>query len=233
MSKDKKQLQPGATRSEVDQFLDKLAKTPPSKSIAGRGRLIFAMDATASRQPTWEQAIALQHDMFTKTQAIGTLDVQLVFYRGMLECRHSAWVSDADRLCQLMQKVTCLAGQTQIERILKHGLKEAKKQPVSALVFVGDCMEENLDMLGNLAGQLKLLNLPVFIFQEGYDPVAKNAFAQIAKISGGAHCQFDQSSASQLGQLLNAVATYATGGVQALRSLSHESKSAAKLLEQL
>lgn len=233
--KKKTELTKSASSAEVDNFLDQVRRAPLSTktSAEGRGRLIFAMDATASRQPTWDKAIALQHDMFTNTQGMGDLDVQLVFYRGMLECRNSRWVSNADTLCALMSKVTCLAGKTQIERILRHGLAETRIHPVNAMVFIGDCMEENLDTLGNLAGQLKILGLPVFIFQEGFDPQASEAFKQIAQLSGGAHCRFDQSSAAQLGQLLNAVAVYAAGGMNALKALSGKSDSAAKLLKQL
>ena len=230
-----KNLKKSANSAEVDSFLQKLHQAPlaSSSSAEGRGRLIFAMDATATRQASWDQAIKLQHTMFTQTKGIGDLDVQLVFYRGMLECRNSAWVSNADTLCRLMSKVRCLAGQTQIERVLKHAIAENKQKPVQALVFVGDCMEENIDLLGNFAGQLKLLGLPLFIFQEGHDPVAAQAFSQLAKLSGGAHCRFDQSSASQLSQLLNAVAVYAAGGRRALQQLSNQSPSAAAMLEQL
>lgn len=235
--KKKTELSKAASSDEVDGFLDKIKQSPLSTHANqrenGRGRLIFGMDATASRQPTWDQAISLQHDMFTNTKGMGDLDVQLVFYRGMLECRNSHWVSNADTLCNLMKKVTCLAGKTQIERVIKHGIAEAKIQPVNALVFIGDCMEENIDLLGNLAGQSKLLGLPIFIFQEGSDPQASQAFKQIAQLSGGAHCRFDHSSAAQLGQLLNAVAAYATGGLNALKALSNKSGSAANMLEQL
>ena len=133
-----------------------------------------------------------------------------------------------------MNKVSCVAGKTQIERILKHGIAEAKIQPVQALVFVGDCCEENIDVLGDLAGQLKILGLPLFIFQEGFDLKAQRDFSQLARISGGAHCRFDHNSAEQLGQLLNAVAAYAAGGLNALQRLkSSGSSSAAQLLSQL
>jgi len=232
-NKDPKQALTRSDTSDIDQFLKQVDNTALAASADGRGRLIFAMDATASRQPTWDQAISLQADMFLNTKGIGDLDVQLVYFRGMGECRASKWVNNALSLTSLMTKVTCLAGKTQIARILKHGIGEAKTRPVQAMVYVGDCMEEDIDALGNLAGQLKLLGLPVFIFQEGFDPVASVAFSDLAKLSGGAHCRFDQSSAAQLGQLLNAVAVYATGGKKALQRLSGKSTSAAKLLEQL
>lgn len=222
-----------SSRDEIDAFLQQVDALPQATGDA-RGRLIFALDATASRQGTWDRAMGLQGDMFTQTRGIGALDVQLVFYRGYGECRASPWIDRADKLVALMQKVSCVAGRTQIERILRHGIGEAKQGPVHALVFVGDCVEEPVDRLGELAGRLKLFGLPLFIFQEGHDPHASQAFAQLATLSGGAHCRFDDSSAEQLGRLLNAVAAYATGGREALQRLEQGgSGEARQLLEQL
>ncbi|ASJ74698.1 VWA domain-containing protein [Granulosicoccus antarcticus] len=223
-----------STRNEVDAFLDAVKVTPATTHGEGRGRLIFSLDATASRQRTWDQAMSLQSDMFIHTRGIGTLDVQLVYYRGYDECRASKWLDNADKVIALMRKVTCQAGRTQIGRVLKHALAECRAKPVQALVFVGDCVEENIDELGNLAGQARLLGMPVFVFQEGHDPNASYALAQVAKLSGGAHCRFDASSARQLGDLLNAVAAYAAGGRAALQALERQgSNQAAALLEQL
>ena len=218
---------------EVDAFLSAVKNTPPASQDQGRGRLVFALDATASRQRTWDRAMSLQSDMFVHTRGIGSLDVQLVYYR-YNECRASKWTSNPDQLVSMMRKVKCEAGTTQISRVLKHALAESREKPVQALVFIGDCVEENVDELGNLAGQARLLGLPIFIFQEGRDSKAQFAFAQIAKVSGGAHCRFDESSASQLGDLLNAVAAYAAGGRSALQQLEKQgSQPAAAMLEQL
>jgi len=221
---------------DVDQFLDAVKSTPlATPSADGQaGQLIFALDATASRQATWDQASALQADMFTKTQGLSALNLQLVYFRGYDECRSSPWLDNSAALLRMMNKISCVAGRTQIARVLKHAIAETKRQPVQAMVFVGDAMEENVDVLGELAGELKILGLPVFIFQEGFDPLTSMAFKQIAQISGGAHCRFDQNSAHQLGQLLNAVAVYAAGGTAALKRLSAQgSKQATVLLEQL
>lgn len=228
---DKKRLSPRSSSNQVDDFLAKIEKTPLAARGSAEGRLIFAMDATASRQPTWDQATALQRQMFTATDAIGNLDLQLVYFRGHMECRASGWIKNPDKLAAVMSRIQCLAGQTQIARVLRHGIAEAKSQPVQAMVYVGDSMEENIDALGGLAGQLKLLGLPVFFFQEGHDPIASQAFPQLAKLSGGAHCQFDSSSANELGRLLQAVAVYATGGRQALERLGNSTSVA--LLKQL
>ena len=222
-----------SSQHNVDSFLAELDNTALTKNSNGRGRLIFAMDATASRQPTWDLAMHHQQQMFAESKAFGSLDVQLVYFRGYQECKASRWVDNPIDLHAIMQKIQCVAGKTQIGRVLAHAAEQTSKKPVQAVVYVGDCMEEDIDHLGNLAGKLKILNLPVFIFQEGHDPVATAAFTQLAKISGGAHCQFDAASGAQLSQLLNAVAVYASGGRSALKTLSNRSGSANALLQQL
>ncbi len=231
MSDRDKQLQRPSSKAEVDVFLKRSGELAPSG--AAKGRLIFALDATASRQPAWDMACALQADMFDAAAATGKLDIQLCFYRGFRQCRSSSWLSDADALHRLMHKVSCAGGQTQIERVLRHTLAEHKLARVNALAFVGDCMEENPDILCEVAGEMGLRGVPAFMFQEGYDARAAQTFADIARLSGGAYSRFDQHSAAQLRALLNGVAAYATGGSEALRKLGKSSAALANLTRQL
>jgi hypothetical protein len=214
----------------VQSFLKEVARTPPPRPGAGRARLIFAMDATASREPTWDRASQVQGQMFLETAAHGGLDVQLVYYRGFDECRASRWVGNPADLVRLMTGVFCLAGQTKIRRVLQHAISETQKRRVNALVFVGDCFEEGIDEVGQVAGQLGMLGVRAFIFQEGQHPEAERAFRHIAKLTGGAHCRFDANSPGQLRDLLGAVAAYAVGGQQALADLSRRSGAQVKLL---
>ena len=130
-----------SSAGEVDAFLNKLARAPRVAPTQGKGRLIFAMDATASREPTWDRACHIQGEMFQETAALGGLQVQLVFYRGFGECKAGPWVDSSAELVRRMTMVRCLGGQTQIRKVLKHTLKEAARHRVNALVFVGDCME--------------------------------------------------------------------------------------------
>lgn len=220
--------------SEIDAFLDQVKSMTPTAADGERGRLIFAMDATMSRQPTWDLALGLQADMFAAVKAVGGLDVQLVYFRGFRECRSSKWVRDPEELARLMTKVACLGGHTQIGKVLTHARKETEKKRVNALVYVGDCMEEQIDDLGALAGELGLLGVPAFLFQEGHDANAETAFREIAKLTRGAWCRFDAGSAAQLRELLAAVAVYASGGRKALADLSKSRGGATRLLlEQL
>jgi len=220
---------PPSAAAEVAAFLDKARALAPGPG-GRRGRLVFALDATMSRQPMWDLAMRLQGEMFTETQALGGLDVQLVYYRGFAECRASRWVADPATLLDLMGRITVQGGQTQIRHVLAHARDETRRLPVQALVFVGDAMEEDIDDLCATAGELGLLRLPCFMFQEGHDPNVERAFREIARLSGGAWCRFDAGAAHQLRQLLQAVAAYAAGGRGALKALSSRGGEGARLL---
>jgi hypothetical protein len=222
------------SRADIDAFLADVKALGPAAKGGERGRLIFALDATMSRQPLWDTACRLQGDMFRETAAIGGLDVQLVYYRGLAECRASRWVSDARQLGGLMERINCRGGHTQIGKILAHARRETQARKVQALVFVGDAMEEKIDDLCAAAGELGLLGVPTFVFQEGHDAVAEQAFREIARLTRGAYCRFDISAAHELADLLRAVAAYAAGGIKALSDLkARDNSGAVKLLAQL
>ena len=216
--------------SEVDTFLAEL-KTLTSAGSGTHGRLIFALDATASRQRTWDTACTLLAEMFREVAATGRLDMQLVYYRGLSECRASRWISNPEQLAKTMSRIICDAGRTQIEKILVHAKKETKLLQVSALVFVGDAMEESPDSLAHEANELGRLGVPVFMFQEGADREVESVFRKITQHTRGAYCRFNSGAARQLAELLRAVAVYATGGVAAL-STRHDAGSV-RLLAQL
>ena len=228
MSKDKAPAL-ASSRPEIDAFLDKVKALGPVASTGPRGRLIFALDATMSRQPTWDTACALQAGMFREAASVGGLDIQLVYFRGLNECRASGWVASGEKLATLMARIDCRGGHTQIGKVLAHARTEHARQAVQALVFVGDAMEEGLDTLCTSAGELGLLAVPAFMFQEGHDPVAEQAYREIARLSRGAYCRFDNGSASQLGELLRAVAAYAAGGRKALAALTRSAGAKALL----
>ncbi len=218
---------------EIGAFLARARTLAPPAEPGMRGRLIFALDATMSRQPTWDHACRLQADMFCEAASIGGLEVQLVYYRGLTECRASKWVSDGTQLADLMTRIDCRGGHTQIRKILAHARAETERRKVQALVFVGDAMEEAIDDLCASAGELGLLGVPAFVFQEGHDPIAAQAFREMARLTRGVYCRFDSGSAHQLGELLRAAAVYAAGGIKALSNLSRPGTGAQRLLQQL
>lgn len=216
-----------SSASDIAHFLQR-AKVTSNKS---NGRLIFAMDATMSRQPTWDQASQIQASMFEVAGRKTDLSVQLVYFRGYGECRASKWVSNPNALLGLMTGIQCKGGMTQISKVLKHASKEGAKKKVAALVFIGDAMEEEIDQLCDLAGKLGVQGIKTFMFQEGNDPVCETAFREIARLSTGAYMKLSSNSAKELEMLLSAVAAYASGGYTALEA--KRDKTSQALLEQL
>ncbi len=219
------------TSGSVAAFLNKVAATP-AVSTGARGKLVFAMDATASRGPSWAQAMAIQSDMFREAATVGALDVQLAYYRGAMEFGASPWLVDAAAVVKLMQSVSVLGGQTQILRVLRHTAEEARRGKVNALVFIGDALEEESDALIAAAGELALRGVPAFIFHEGGGEPAGATFRRIATLTKGAYCPFNANSARELRDLLTAVAVFAAGGRKALTHYGTRTGGAALLLTQ-
>ena len=195
-----------------------------------RGRLLFAMDATASREPSWDRACALQAEMFKAAGEVGGLSVQLAYFRGFHEFFTSPWIDDTETLSATMTRVRCAGGLTQIARVLEHASHEASKGSINALVYVGDCMEEDVDMVCHRAGELALHSVPAFVFQEGRDAIAERAFQQIARLTAGAYCHLNEGSADELRALLGAVARFAAGGRAALDQLARDTHPSVKRL---
>lgn len=211
-----------APGSDVARFLATArAHRPPVAKAQQPVRILFALDATASREPTWDMAMSLHAELFQAAAGAGVA-VQLAYYRGFKEFYASPWTASAPALLAQMTGVRCRGGMTQIDRLLKHALAESRKQRVKALVFVGDACEEDHDGLAAAAGQLAVFKVPCFLFQEGFDAQASRVFRDIASISGGAHVPFQAGSADQLRALFGAVASYAAHGRAGVDEIGHD-----------
>jgi hypothetical protein len=214
------------------------------KTQAARGRLIFALDATASRERTWDMAASLQAAMFEEAAKVGGLEIQLIHFGGD-QFQHSSWLSDVYELVNLMRGIRCKSGATQIGKVLQHVRAENQREKVAAAVFIGDAVEESPGELYDIAADL---GTPLFSFQEGdglavylnqygapiveHPPqTVEKIFRELARLSGGAYGKFDAGAAKQLGDLLRAVAAFAIGGVKALAN--QQTDSARRLLGQM
>jgi len=217
MAKEDTSLVRRSSASEIDKFLSRAARTPALSDV--KGRLIFAVDATMSRQPTWDRATEIQSDMFEVAQSIGALGVQLVYFRGRGEFEVSPWTTTPSQLAAQMREVTCRSGFTQLRRVLVHAAGEAPRTRAGVLVYIGDCFEENPDAVAKAAGALALTGVPAFMFHEGNDAVAGAMFRDVARLTRGVYARFDQGAARQLRELLRAAAVYAAGGGAGLREL--------------
>jgi len=210
---------PASHSKQIASFLEKMT---------AHARLAFIVDATYSRQPTWDIASQLQAEMFEEAGKIGGLEVQLIYFRGAYECSHSPWTSDARELQRLMSRIHCESGYTKYGKALAHVRKEHERQKINAVVLVGDAMEERpQELYDAVAG----LGVPLFLFQEGDLPEVREMFQEMARLTKGAYARFDPGSAKLLGELLRAVAAFAVGGLTALAD--QRTDSARKLLGQL
>ena len=220
----------GAAEGDVEAFLERVRNMPAPAATGGHGRLVLAMDATMSRQHSWDMALSIQGDMFAEAGRVGGLDVQLVYFRGFDECRASKWTPDTAVLARLMSGIRCQGGRTQIGRVLKHLKAEAAAGKVNACIYIGDALEESIDALAQQAGEIGLLGVPVFMFQEGRDAAAETGYREIARLTRGAYFRFGSDAAKILRELLAAVAVYAAGGFSALENHSARHGGAAALL---
>ena len=222
----------GTGGGDVEAFLARVREMPTPAAAGARGRLVLAMDATMSRQHSWDMALNIQGDMFAEAGRVGGLEIQLVYFRGNGECRASRWTPDTAGLARLMSGIRCMGGRTQIGRVLKHLRGEAAQGKVNACIYIGDALEEPIDDLSQVAGEIGLLGIPVFMFQEGRDASAEAGFREIARLTRGAYFRFGSDAAKILRELLAAVAVYAAGGYAALENHSAQRGGAAALLLQ-
>ncbi len=199
------------SKTTVDQFLARAETAKPPATRASH-RIIFALDATASREPTWDLACSLHAELFNVASDAGNVAVQLVYYRGIDGFAHTDWSTTPESLLAEMLSVRCLGGRTQLGRVIEHTKREAAAHPIKALIFVGDCFEEDTDRVAAAAGELAVYGTPIFIFQEGVNPQASSVFRYLAELTRGAHVPFAQGSAEELETLLRAVVAYATEG---------------------
>jgi hypothetical protein len=182
-----------------------------------RARIAFMIDATASREPTWDAASQLQAEMFSEAAKLGGLEMMIAYFRGADEVGASNWTSDARELQTFMGRIRCEGGYTKYARAFERVRQEHQRQAINAVIVIGDMIEERppAPIYDAVAG----LGVPCFCFQEGDDPELRPVFEKIKKLTGGAYHAFNTGSIAQLRELLQAVARFAVGGLTALADL--------------
>ena len=202
-----------------------ISKARAIKRIAGaQTHIIFSLDATASRAPTWQQAQSLHKALFDAASETSELSLQLCYFRGIATFHASPWVATANSLRHELSELHCEGGVTQLQRLLEHCLaQQPNSSSLKAIIFVGDAVEEDATLLNDLSVKCRLAKRPLYIFQEGSDAAASVTFASMAALSGGVHFTLGDGSADQLRRLLESVIRLATGGRKALESSAHES----------
>ena len=117
-----------------------------------RGRIAFIIDATGSRERTWDAATQLQGEMFAEAGKFGTLEMQVTYFGGLNNVASSNWTSDARELQHFMGRVRCDTGHTKYARALAHVRDEHRRQPINAVILIGDMLEEQPHTLYDAVG---------------------------------------------------------------------------------
>jgi hypothetical protein len=197
-----------------------------TKMGVGAGRLIFALDATMSREEMWDAACEIQGEMFAEANRIGGLEVQLVYYRGLDECKASHWTQNARELADLMTRVQCRAGTRKLAGCSRTSTRNTKhKRSTRSFSLATPARKSHTNSTMRRQAYRRC-----FVFGRAMTLTSKSCFVS-ARITAGASCEFSSASARQLAELLLCVAAFAAGGRKALSKLNSE--SARKLLGQL
>jgi hypothetical protein len=207
------------------------AEPPTDTGAPSRPRLVFAVDATASREPAWTAARQVT-DALVKALP-GELDVALAVHGGSRVHTFTAFTNDARTLRDLAAGVECHAGLTRLLPILAASLK---RQAVRVVIYIGDVFEESLPQGRQLADQMGALGIKLIVLHDTADRGARRdaeVFWDLAKRTGGCVLPFDASASGRLRDILSAVAVYAVGGEKLLRERQHALPGAVALLEHL
>ncbi len=207
------------------------AEPPAEAGPPRRPRLVFAVDATASREPAWAAARQVT-DALVKALP-GELDVALAVHGGTRVHTFTAFTNDATMLRDRAAGVTCEAGLTRMLPILSASLKQPA---VRVVVYIGDVFEESLLQGRQLADAMGRQGTKLIVLHDTSDHAAARSaelFWDLAKRTGGCVLPFEASASGKLRDLLSAVAVYAVGGEKLLRARQQSLPGAVMLLDHL
>jgi hypothetical protein len=205
---------------------------PPMETITpARPRLVFAVDATASREPAWAAARQVT-DALVKALP-GQLDVALAVHGGSRVHTFTPFTSNAATLRDRAAGVACQAGMTRLLPILSASLKHPA---VRVVIYIGDVFEESVIQGRRLADNMGQRGTKLIVLHDTADPAARldaEVFWDLAKRTGGCVLPFNASASGRLRELLSAVAVYAVGGETLLQERARDLPGAIALLEHL
>jgi hypothetical protein len=207
------------------------AEPPVENGTPPRPRLIFAVDATASREQAWAAARQVT-DTLVKALP-GELDVALAVHGGSRVHTFTAFTNNAATLRDRAAGVTCEAGLTRLLPILSASVR---RPAIRVVVYIGDVFEESLPEGRRLADAMGEQGTKLIVLHDTADPAARRdaeMFWDLARRTGGCVLPFDASASSRLRDLLSAVAVYAVGGEKLLRDRRHALPGSVTLLKHL
>jgi hypothetical protein len=207
------------------------AEPPADTATPQRPRLIFAVDATASREPAWAAARQVT-DALVKALP-GALDVALAVHGGSRVHTFTPFTSNPNTLRDRAAGVSCIPGMTRLLPILSASLK---RPGVRVVIYIGDVLEESMPFGRQIADAMGAQGIKLIVLHDTADASARRdaeLFWDLAKRTGGCVLPFDASASGRLRDILSAVAVYAVGGEKLLRARRHELPGAVALLEHL
>lgn len=196
-----------------------------------RPRLVFAVDATASREPAWAAARQVT-DALVKALP-GELDVALAVHGGSRVHTFTDFTNAAAILRDRAAGVVCVAGLTRLLPILATSLRQPG---VRVVIYIGDVFEESTAQGRRLADSMGVEGIKLIVLHDTADADARRdaeVFWDLVRRTGGCVLPFDASAPGRLRDLLSAVAVYAVGGEKLLRQRQNELAGAVVLLEHL
>jgi hypothetical protein len=182
-------------------------------------RIGFLVDATASRENTWEQAQTIQAKMFRSASGLRALKLRLVYFGGNRLTKLN-WNDNARNIAAHMAEVRCHSGLTQIIPGLQAFIDEKPENRADAIILIGDCFEEDAATAAKTAALLKAKGIKVFSFIEGEDWTAHSVFKTLATVTGGKFAKFGNEL--PLDDLCEGVALMTSGGEKALTRLKND-----------
>ncbi len=205
-------------------------------SPQGRLRLLFRIDATASRRPSWDLARTITAVMFDSLP--DQLDVALTWHASSMLQEITPFASDATRFAEAVRAMHTQAGATRLNAILQEAIGISPH--IRALVYAGDCYEEEVEIAYAQARKLKLLGVKCFFFHDTlsdpnspYVRQAREVFEKIVAITGGMVLSFAPDTPEQMKDPLEAIATYAAGGLKLLEQRQKALPAAKTVLKAL
>lgn len=176
-----------------------------------RPRMVFAFDATASREAAWDVARRTTDSIFRALP--GQLDVALAVHGGDTMHTFTGFLPDPAALRDKAASIRCEAGRTRLVDIMERTRDSAD---VRVCLYIGDLFEEEEETAYAAADALRLRACRVIILQDGTDERSARVFREIARRTGGALIPFDADAIERIRELLEAVSVLAVGGVRLL-----------------
>jgi hypothetical protein len=201
------------------------------ESAPARPRLVFAFDATGSREPAWDTARQVTDALVRALP--GELDVALAVHGGSRLHTFTEFTANPRTLRDRAGGITCIPGFTRMLPILSGSLKRAG---VRVVIYIGDVFEESLAQGRKLADAMAARGIKLVVLHDTSDPSARHhaeIFNDLTRRTGGCVLPFDANAPNKLRELLAALAVFAVGGTALLRQKRSELPGALVLLEHL